>query len=629
LSQRSAGSRLRAVRAPAERLNPTDSSASADLPTETSADCPTELLRFAVEQLQVAERTVLRQNAELVELRAELDAQRARHDDLFTFAPVASVVTDRYGKIEEANLAFATLVGQSVEHVRGTPLAAYVPLADRRPFRSRMLGLLQSGGDDGDEPDWELRLKAPGGDPSVVYVGVTRRWNGLGQVAGLRWLFREVTERKLANEATVQALARERRAHIEASLAQQRLTFLAQAGQALTASLDDVVTLETIARLALPMLGDWCAVDVAQPDGTVRRVVTASPGHLRDESSAARPLPRDSHDPIAEVIRTGRSRLIRGTSGAEAFADCDRADDSLPADGGLPHPEAARLIIPLAAGGRVMGALSLVRSPAASPFSPTDVSLAREYGERAGLALERARVYREMRDALASRNDFLTLAAHELKTPITSMRGYAQLELRRLARRGSVDPEELGRVLAVVDLQSQRLARLVAQILAVAELDGNSLVLHPAETNLTALVTAVLRQVTAECPDRRITLDEPGPVWALVDAERLGLVLHNLLDNAVRYSPDGGPIEVALEQPDRGTIRLTVRDYGLGIEPERRAHLFDRFYRAHADALRSGLGLGLYVSQQLVQRHGGTLTAEFPADGGTRVALSLPTRRQV
>ena len=116
------------------------------------------------------------------------------------------------------------------------------------------------------------------------------------------------------------------------------------------------------------------------------------------------------------------------------------------------------------------------------------------------------------------------------------------------------------------------------------------------------------------------------PAW--VDPLRLEQVLSNLVGNAIKYSPDGGPIALTLAvDPGGATVRLAVRDWGLGIPEERRAHIFDRFYQAHADHHRSGLGLGLYISREIVALHGGRLEAEFPADGGARFIVTLPTGR--
>jgi signal transduction histidine kinase len=110
----------------------------------------------------------------------------------------------------------------------------------------------------------------------------------------------------------------------------------------------------------------------------------------------------------------------------------------------------------------------------------------------------------------------------------------------------------------------------------------------------------------------------------MVDPLRLDQALSNLLDNARKYSPDGSPIEITTSRPAADLVEISVRDYGVGIPPDRRERLFERYYQAHGDGFASGMGLGLYVSRQIVRLHDGDLRAEFPEDGGTCFVISLP-----
>ena len=109
-----------------------------------------------------------------------------------------------------------------------------------------------------------------------------------------------------------------------------------------------------------------------------------------------------------------------------------------------------------------------------------------------------------------------------------------------------------------------------------------------------------------------------------MDPSRFVNVVSHLLENAVKYSPEGGTVDVVLRQPRAGSFELAVRDWGIGIAPDRRAQLFEPMFRAHVASHESGLGLGLYLCQQIVRAHGGTMTAEFPEDGGTRMIVRLP-----
>lgn len=252
--------------------------------------------------------------------------------------------------------------------------------------------------------------------------------------------------------------------------------------------------------------------------------------------------------------------------------------------------------------------------------------------------LERQRVEVQLREALAAeraaraaaeaalrvRDEFISIAAHELKTPITSLSGQAQLIQRRLAREGGLDQERTARALAMIAGQSDRLARLVGQLLDVTRLHGGKLLLERQQTDVAALVAQAAAAARSLSDRHQIAVTCPAELTANVDPLRLEQVLTNLLDNAVKYSPDGGPIDLALRLVAPDAIELSVRDRGLGIPPERRGQIFERFYQAHECGHRAGLGLGLFISRQIVELHGGRISAEFPADGGTRFVVRLP-----
>jgi signal transduction histidine kinase len=227
--------------------------------------------------------------------------------------------------------------------------------------------------------------------------------------------------------------------------------------------------------------------------------------------------------------------------------------------------------------------------------------------------------------AVRARDEFLSVAAHELKTPITSMRGMAQLFLRRVARGGALDPGRLQRLVSTIDQQSAKLSTLINQLLDTTRDSAGQLALDRAEVDLVALVSGVVEMAQALHPMHTLTLQTPPRLVALVDAVRLEQVLTNLLDNATKFSPDGGPVEVILVE-EGALVCITVRDHGLGVPEELRAHLFERFYQAHSREYRSGMGLGLYITRRIVELHGGTISAEFPPDGGARMVVCLPAR---
>jgi signal transduction histidine kinase len=206
---------------------------------------------------------------------------------------------------------------------------------------------------------------------------------------------------------------------------------------------------------------------------------------------------------------------------------------------------------------------------------------------------------------------------------VTSLRASAQLAKRRLERETPVRPERVAAMLATVVAQSGKLTHLIDQLLDLSRLEAGKLALERELTDLAAFVTQAVSGARARGEPHPLTVQAPLSLEAAVDPLRLEQVLTNLLDNAMKYSPDGGPIEVTLSQRE-GLVELAVRDHGLGIPPERRERIFERFYQAHADSNRSGLGLGLYLSRQIAEQHGGTLRAEFPTGGGACFILTLP-----
>ncbi len=233
-------------------------------------------------------------------------------------------------------------------------------------------------------------------------------------------------------------------------------------------------------------------------------------------------------------------------------------------------------------------------------------------------------LFRQAQDAIRAREEFVSVAAHELKTPLTSLRGYSDLALRRLRRGDGLTPEQVQRTLEIVSKQADKQTRLVNQLLDLSRIESHRLRLDCAPTDLTRLVAEAVEAVQSTTTEHRLVLQAPGPVEVVLDPLRVEQVLVNLLTNAVKYSPDGGQIDVLVTDPRSGAVEVAVRDRGLGIPPDRREHIFERFYRAHSDGSASGLGLGLFVSRQIVELHDGELRAEFPADGGTRFVMRLP-----
>jgi PAS domain S-box-containing protein len=234
------------------------------------------------------------------------------------------------------------------------------------------------------------------------------------------------------------------------------------------------------------------------------------------------------------------------------------------------------------------------------------------------------RARREVEEALRLRDEFMSIASHELRTPIAALQAQAQLILRRAQRAGQLEPQRVLQAFETMNSQAGRLNRLVNQLLDISRIESGKLELELELADLVSLVKQVVANIHSRSDRHPINLEAPASLEAEIDPLRLEQVVVNLLDNAVKYSPDGGDIHVWLGRTDPGTVALSIRDHGLGIPPDKRGEIFERFYQAHGSGHRSGLGLGLYICRQIVEMHGGSIAAEFPPDGGTRMFVQLP-----
>jgi excisionase family DNA binding protein len=254
-----------------------------------------------------------------------------------------------------------------------------------------------------------------------------------------------------------------------------------------------------------------------------------------------------------------------------------------------------------------------------------EIAERRRAEERLEAALEAERAARaEAEAALRLRDEFLSVAAHELKTPLTGLAGHTQLVLRQLQRNGQFDPARVTRALETIGGQADRLSRLLNQLLDVSRIEAGKLALQRQPTDLSALAREVIAAIQPASEQHTIVLDAPAVLMADVDPLRVEQLLTNVLDNAVRYSPDGGRIDVVLLHEPGEAAELSVRDRGIGIPLDMREQIFERYCQAHGNGSYSGLGLGLFICRQIVERHRGTIRAEFPPDGGTRFVVTLP-----
>jgi signal transduction histidine kinase len=408
----------------------------------------------------------------------------------------------------------------------------------------------------------------------------------------------------------------------ELATSRDRLALL----QRVTAALSGAVTPDEVAQVILT----HGVVAVGATGGGVARLaedgatlqIIGTVGHAPPEPYR-RELPLAANTPLATAARTGESVWIESTA---AWQEFDPATARVVMEAG----GSSWAALPLLAEGRVLGSLGLAFS-APRPFDEDERALLLALSDQCAQSLRRALLYEAERiareqaqEATRIRDEFLSVASHELRTPLTSLQARAQLAIRRINRDGVANVAQVTTAFDEIRRQTERLGALITQLLDVSRLQAGRLTLTRGRLDLVALVSEVIASLP-ENAEHSVELRAPAHLLAEADGLRLEQVLTNILDNAVKYSPNGGRIEVGVRALGPLAAEIAVRDHGLGIPPERRAAIFERYYRAHTDSYQSGLGLGLYISRQIVELHGGTITAEFPDDGGARFVIVLPT----
>jgi len=178
--------------------------------------------------------------------------------------------------------------------------------------------------------------------------------------------------------------------------------------------------------------------------------------------------------------------------------------------------------------------------------------------------------------------------------------------------------------LSHIDAQSIKLTNLLDQLLDSSRIQVGRLVLERKPTDIIRLVRECVEQQQAKTNMHTISIEAEQDIEINVDALRFEQVITDLLDNAIKYSPDGGSIDVEITCRAEDWLHITITDQGIGVAPDHRDKLFERFYQAHQNGYGGGMGLGLYISKEIVELHGGHIRAEFPDEGGTRFIVELP-----
>ncbi|MCY1074920.1 ATP-binding protein [Archangium lansingense] len=404
--------------------------------------------------------------------------------------------------------------------------------------------------------------------------------------------------------------------------AEESQHFLIEASTQLAELLDEKRTLERVARLAVPQLGRWCIVDCVDDAGHLHRAawVHQEPARQVLLRKLVEHTPPDwsSRQPTVQVLGSGKTLLAD-----EALAALRQAGDS-----NALYPELLRrlgartaLALPISVRGQTLAALLLVSDTPGFQYGPHELALAQDLARRASVAMDNARLYRQSQEAVRLREDFLSVASHELHTPLTPLRLHLQTLQRALASAGD------GRLMPKVDKalgQVRRLSQLVDDLLDVSRLTSGRIRLRLEPVDLVELTRDLAERFSEQARAAGCTLHvtTAGPATGQWDRMRLEQVLTNLITNALKYGV-GHPVELHVSASGEQT-HWSIRDHGIGIAPKDLERIFGRFERAVSTRQYGGLGLGLYISQAIARALGGDIHVESRPGAGALFTLELP-----
>jgi signal transduction histidine kinase len=550
-----------------------------------------------------------------------------RESDVTEFLPDAYLLTDPFGVVRKANHAAAALFDKPQWQLVGKPITAYVPLDDRPAFRR---GLNQFRGQVHRVDDWVVRFTPSGSEPFTGVCTVGALHDREGRVSALRWLVRlaPLTD-GVGREPGGEGMVNVRAPAITADPNRRRADLLVQAGALLASSFDAERTLASVARLAMPLLGDWCTVDLLDGDPhnpRLRRVLAASVRQPRGDTEPGLrdllPAATTSDHPTAVAIATGEPQFAAYGTGGFVTED----DDDARRAGALfgPLQPASCIAVPLVARGQTLGALTFLMVESGRRHSAADFALAQELAHRAASAAENARLYRLAQAANEVKSRFLAAISHDLRTPLTAVMGYTELLADEVVGPLSeAQKRHLGRIRA----SSEHVLSLVEEILAFSRIEAGQERLALRTADAVAIGQQVVAVVEPLARRKGIALcwtPPQHPVPIRTDPAKARQVLINLLGNAVKYT-DRGEVGLSLRTED-GQVYFETWDTGIGIPADLLPRVFDPFWQVEPSGAggRGGVGLGLHLAQRLSQLLGGSVSVRSTPGVGSRFTFRHP-----
>ncbi len=409
----------------------------------------------------------------------------------------------------------------------------------------------------------------------------------------------------------------------ERKIFEANLTFLTDASKVLASSLDYNKTLQNVATLAVQHIADWCLIEIIDDKGQLQSVAVRhkdpkktqwveklrkiNPPNLSGDSGIAWVL-KNKKSILAPVVTD--EMLVTRAKSKEELENLRKMNIT------------SGMIIPLITKNKVIGIISFLSSESEKLYSKSDLTMAEEVASRAALAIENARLFSNEQKAVTLRDEFLALASHELKTPITSL-GMFLTVLERYSQEEN-DKRSLP-VLLKMRKQIVRMTKLINDLLDISKIQEGQLKFRKEKLAIDNLIKEIVETLQGTSLKHKIFLDGQTKKKVLADKDRIGQVLINLITNAIKYSPQADRIIIYLKaQKDK--VIVTVQDFGIGITEENQKKVFNRFFRVEGtnENTYPGFGIGLYITQDIIKQHNGEIWVESEKNKGSKFSFSLP-----
>jgi PAS domain S-box-containing protein len=545
---------------------------------------------------------------------------------------IGVVIWDSEGRIQDANEAFLDLVGYTREELLSGAISwREITPAEYRHLDDRALAAMEATGKC---TPYEKEYVARGGARVPVLVGAASFGASRpGRQEGVAFIL-DLREQVRLRAARDESLVKEQDARIDTELASARLLLLVQGSRRLarTMTVDD--TLTVLSELVVPPLADWSYVAHRGRNGGPWRMAAAcSDPNKRALARRLRGCRPDLEAPdgVPGVFRTGAPTVCNDitpeqidprTAAWSVFGTRDPEQLAVIRELGM----RSALCVPIRGRAGVDAVLMMVATSDPHRYDHDDVILAEDLAGRAAVALENGSLLAEALEAIEARDTFLSVAAHELRTPLTSLL-LQMARLRRAAEGERLEPEAALRGIKTAQAQGQRLSSLVDSLLDVAYVSSGRMAMVTEQLDIAQVVLDTTASMAPDCERAGCALDVAvsGKVSGTWDRAGMEQVLRNLLANAVKFGARR-PIEVRLEATAE-ICRISVRDHGIGVSHEDQARIFNRFERAVSPRNYGGLGLGLYISAQILRAHGGSLRVESELGQGACFIVELPRNR--